>query len=147
MMHRAVDSRGAISTSVGDTCKLLGIEAARTKIVSETRGFMEDGAPNLRHLFIYADEMTRTGRVTSIERGGLGAREHDNVLLRMSYGAPIQVVTDAALAGARSRVYGIAAPALLGSVPRIGTLYNTLVIDEAFVRANTKSVDSALDEL
>jgi hypothetical protein len=91
--------------------------------------------------------MTRTGKVTSVERGGLGAREHNNVLLRMSYGAPIQVVTDATLANARSKVYGIAAPQLLGSIPQIGTLYNGLVIDEEFVRSNTKSVDSILDEL
>ena len=147
LMHRAIDATNTISTSIGDTCKLLGIEAARAKIISETRGFMEDSAPNLRHLQIYADEMMRTGRFTSIERGGLGAREHENVFLRMAYGAPIQVVTDAALAGARTRVSGIAAPLLLGAVPRIGTIYNTLVVDEGFVRANTRSVDSILDDL
>jgi DNA-directed RNA polymerase II subunit RPB1 len=147
LLHSAVDPRAAISTSVGDTVRILGIEAGRAKIVSETRAFMEDNTPNLRHLYLYADEMTRTGRVTSIERGGLGAREHNNVLLRMAYGAPIQVVTDATLASARGRVYGIAAPQLLGSTPQIGTLYNGVVIDEAFVRANTRSVDSVLDDL
>ena len=147
LMHKAIDAACAISTSIGDTCKLLGIEAGRNKVISETRGFMEDAVPNLRHLQIYADEMFRTGRFTSIERGGLGAREHDNVFLRMSYGAPIQVVTDAALAGAKSRVSGIAAPALLGAVPRIGTIYNSLVVDENFVSENTRSVDSILDEL
>jgi DNA-directed RNA polymerase II subunit RPB1 len=147
LMHPAVDAPEAISTSVGDTCELLGIEAARAKIVSETRAFMEDAVPNLRHLYIYADEMTRTGRVTSIERGGLSSREHDNVLLRMSYGAPIQVVTDAALAGSRARVSGIAAPALLGAIPRIGTLYNSLVVNEKFVGENTRSVASVLDEI
>jgi hypothetical protein len=91
--------------------------------------------------------MTRTGRVTSVERSGLGAREHNNVLLRMAYGAPIQVATDAALAGARSKVYGIAAPQLLGSIPQVGTLFNSLVVDEAFIRENAQSVDSALDAL
>lgn len=147
LLHSAVDTQAAISTSVGDSVKLFGIEAGRAKIVSETRSFMEDNTPNLRHLYLYSDEMTRTGRVTSVERGGLGAREHNNVLLRMSYGAPIQVVTDATLANARSRVYGIAAPQLLGSIPQIGTLYNGVVVDEEFVRANTKSVDSVLDDL
>ena len=147
LLHGAVDSTCAISTSVGDTAKLYGIEAARAKIISETRSFMEDNTPNLRHLYLYADEMTRTGRVTSVERGGLGAREHGNVLLRMAYGAPIGVVTDAALAGARSRVYGIAAPQLLGSIPQIGTLYNQCVIDEKFVKENTRSIDSIFDSL
>jgi len=147
LLHSAIDTQAAISTSVGDSVKLFGIEAGRAKIISETRSFMEDNTPNLRHLYIYADEMTRTGRVTSVERGGLGAREHNNVLLRMSYGAPIQVVTDATLANARSRVYGIAAPQLLGSIPQIGTLYNGVIVDEKFVCANTVSVDSVLDSL
>lgn len=147
ILHSAVDSDTAISTSVGDTFKLFGIEAARSKIISETRSFMADNTPNLRHLFLYADEMTRTGRVTSVERGGLGAREHNNVLLRMAYGAPIQVVTDATLANARSRVYGIAAPQMLGSIPLIGTLYNNVYVDSDFVQSNTKSVNSVLDDL
>ncbi len=147
LLHGSVDSRCAISSSIGDTLKLYGIEAARAKIVSETRAFMEDNTPNLRHLYLYADEMTRTGRVTSVERSGLGAREHNNVLLRMAYGAPIQVVTDATLAGAKCRVYGIAAPQLLGSVPQVGSIYNSLTVDEEFVRKNVKSVDSILDEL
>jgi DNA-directed RNA polymerase II subunit RPB1 len=147
LLHSAVDPTCAISTSVGDTYKLYGIEAARAKIISETRAFMEDSVPNLRHLQLYCDEMTRTGRVTSVERGGLGAREPGNVLLRMAYGSPIGVVTDAALSCAKSRVYGVAAAQLLGSVPQIGTLYNGLVMDDEFIQANTRSVDSVLDEL
>ena len=147
LLHSAVDARVAISSSIGDTVNLFGIEAGRMKIISETEAFMEKNTPNLRHLFLYADEMTRTGKPTSIERGGLGSREPNNVLLRMAYGAPIQVVTDAALANARSRVYGIAAPLMLGSSPQIGTMYNDFVVNESFVVANTKSVDSILDDL
>jgi DNA-directed RNA polymerase II subunit RPB1 len=147
LLHSAVDTKCAISTSIADTAKLYGIEAARNKVISETRSFMEDNTPNLRMIYIYADEMTRPGHVTSIERGGLSSREHNNVLLRMANGAPIGVVMDAALANARSRVYGIAAPQLLGSTPQIGTIYNSCIVDEQFVRANTKSVDSILDEV
>ncbi len=147
LLHGAVDTTSAVSNSIGDTARLYGIEAARAKIIAETRAFMEDGTPNLRHLFLYADEMTRTGRVTNIERGGLNVREPGNVLLRAAYGAPISVITDAALSGARSQVYGIATPQLLGAVPQIGTLYNSFVVDEAFVKANTRSVNSVLDEL
>jgi DNA-directed RNA polymerase II subunit RPB1 len=147
LLHSAVDTRAAISTSIGDTIELLGLEAGRAKIISETRAFMEDNTPNLRHLFLYADEMCRTGRVTSVERGGLSAREHNNVFLRMAYGSPIQVVTDAALTSAQCRVYGIVAPQMLGGIPQIGTLYNGLILDEEFIRGNTKSVDRVLDDL
>ena len=146
-MHGALDTSLAVSTSIGDTFALLGVEAARAKIVSETQAFMADNAPNVRHLDIYADEMTRTGRVTSVERGGLSAREHANVLLRMAYVDPIRVAVDAALTGARSKVYGIAAHQLLGAVPQIGTLYNKFVVDEEFVAARVRTVDSLLDEI
>jgi DNA-directed RNA polymerase II subunit RPB1 len=146
-LNSAVDASQAISTSVGDTLKMLGIEAARAKIISETRAFMEENTPNLRHVQIYSDEMSKTGKVTSVERGGLGAREHNNVLLRMAYGDPIRVLTDATLAGAKCKIYGIAAPQILGSIPQVGSLYNSLVVCESFVRDNVQSVDSVLDNL
>lgn len=135
------------SSSVDDTRRVLGIEAARAKIVAETAAFMGDGAPNARHIAAFADELTRTGRVTSIERGGLAVRDRSNVLLRMANGDPIRVVTEAALTGARCRVTGVAGPLLLGSLPRVGSTAHDLVVDEAFVRANLRSVNSVLDEL
>lgn len=147
LLNRAVDPTEIISNSIGDTYKMFGIEAARAKIISESRSFLEDNTPNLRHIFIYADEMTRTGKVTSIERAGLNAREHNNVLLRMSNAAPIEVVRDATLNNTKSRIYGIGAPLVLGAMPQIGTLYNEVVIDEKFVKSNTKSIDSFLDDL
>jgi DNA-directed RNA polymerase beta' subunit len=147
LLHGAVDRARAISTSVGDTYKLYGIEAARAKIVSEVRAFMEDSTPNLRHLYLYADEMAKTGRITSVERGGLSAREYGNVLLRMAYGDPIRAATEATLTGATSRVYGVAAPQILGAVPQLGTLYNSFAVDESFVRENVETVDSILDAL
>ena len=147
LLHTAVDQTCAITTSIGDTYKLYGIEAARDKIISETRGFMTTTTPNLRHLYIYADEMTRTGKVTSLERGGLSIREHNNVLLRAAYGSPIQVFQEATLAGAKSKVTGISGPQLLGAIPQIGTIYNTLVVNEEFIKANSVSIDSILDEL
>lgn len=147
LLHPSVNPYEAISNSIGDTKMMFGIEAARAKIINETRVTMEGNTPNLRHLFIYADEMTRTGNVTSIERGGLSVREPNNVLLRMAYGAPIQVVTDATFNNTRSKVYGIAAPQMLGSTPQIGTLYNKCVVNASFVKSNTQSVDSVLDGL
>lgn len=147
MLHPAVKTSEAISTGVADTYRMFGIEAAYSKIISETRTFMGDKAPNLRHIAVYAAEMTRTGKVTNVERSGHSVREHNNVLLRMSYGSPIQVITDATFENARSKVYGIAAPRLLGDTPFIGTLYNSLVVDEKFVRENLHSVDQVLDDL
>jgi hypothetical protein len=65
----------------------------------------------------------------------------------MAAGAPIQVVVDATLNNTKSKIYGIAAPQLLGSTPQIGSSYNSFVVNTRFVQENTKSVDSILDEL
>ena len=145
MLNRHLLHPEIISNSVGDTLRMFGIEAARNKIISETRAFMEDNTPNLRHLMLYADEMTRGGRVTSVEKSGIGAREPNNILLRMAASAPIQVLTEAALNCTRGRVYGVAAPLMLGTIPKIGTFFNDVVVDEKFVTKNTASVDSILD--
>lgn len=147
LANTAVDPLSIVSSSIGDTCRLFGIEAARTKIIRETQTFMEDSAPNPRHLMVYAEEMTRLGYVSPLERAGLNAREHNNILLRMANAAPIQTLTEAALNCPISHVSGIAGPLMMGTVPRVGTLYNSVLVDEKFVRENTVSVDDILDSL
>jgi len=144
---RRVDPLRIVSSSIGDTAKVFGLAAARAAIVREIRNFMSSNAPNARHLGLIADEMTMTGRITSIERGGIDVRERDNVLLRMSMAAPTQVLQKAAVAGTAGRVYG-AAPALaLGRPPTLGTTWNEFSMDEDFVRENVQSVDSVFDDL
>ena len=147
LLSNIFDTSSISSNSISDTYEMYGIEAARTKIINETRAIIEDSNVNIRHLHIYADERTRTGRVTSIERGGLSAREHNNILLRASYQDPIKCLTDAALNATKSDVYGIAAYQLLGGVPKIGILYNTFVVNEEFVRKHTKTIDEIFENL
>lgn len=140
-----IDLNNVISTSIIDTYRVYGIEAARTKIINETIRFMQDSAPNERHMKLFADEMTRTGRVTSLERKGLNKREYNNVLLRSAYSAPAQVFTEAALNNIKGPVYGVSAPRLLGATPKIGTLYSDVIIDEEFIANNETSLNNMLD--
>jgi hypothetical protein len=108
---------------------------------------MEDNVPNERHIKIYADEMTLTGKITSIERKGMNAREYDNVLLRAAYCAPSQVFTDASLNNIKGPVYGLAAPRLIGGTPHIGTLYSDVTVDDAFVKSNSANINKVLDDI
>ncbi len=142
-----IDVDKVISTSIIDTYRVYGIEAARTKIINETIRFMQDSSPNERHMKLFADEMTRTGRVTSLERKGLNRREYNNVLLRSAYSAPAQVFTEAALNNVKGPVYGISAPRLLGGTPKIGTLYSDVIIDEEFIQNNDVSLNNMLEDL
>ena len=147
LTNRRIDPLRIVSSSIGDTEKIFGVAAARQTIVREIRRFMSDKAPNVRHLLLYADEMTRTGRVTSLEKSGVNLRERDNVFLRMAMSSPTQVLQDAATSNATNRIYGIAPYLMLGRAPPLGTTWNDFSMDEDYVRANKKNVDTVLDDL
>jgi DNA-directed RNA polymerase II subunit RPB1 len=147
LYNKEFDTTRIVSNSIPDTYDLYGVEAARVKIINETRATIMDSNVNIRHLFIYADERTRTGKVTSIERGGMSVREHNNILLRASHQDPIRNIIDAAMNNIKSNVHGVVPPQLLGSIPKIGTTYNSVVIDEEFVSENTVSIDEILRNL
>ena len=146
-LHPLIDPLRIVSSSIGDTTKSFGIAAGRAAIVREIRRAVGAKAPNARHLLLYADEMARNGKVTSLEKGGIVARERENVLLRMAMSFPVQHLTAAALENIQSRVHGIAAPMLLGQTPQLGTTYNSFGFDEEFVQANATTVNSYLEGL
>lgn len=144
LLHKYVDKYNVLTDAIQEVARVLGIEAARQRIVSELRNLVD--VCNHRHYLIYADEMTFTGRVTSIERSGLKTREGSNVLLRMGFQSPITVLEEAALNSMRDSVTGVTAPLLVGSIPKIGTLYNQLQVDVDFVQKNTKSASAKIEE-
>lgn len=135
------------SSSVDDTFNIFGIEAARNKIIKEATKSFGEGALLPIHLGLIADAMTRDGNITALERNGVAVRERHDVLLRMANAAPYQTVVEAALHGAESKVFGVAPSMMVGSVAKVGTLYNSVTVDGEFVRQNTKSSQSVLDEL
>lgn len=147
LTNRRIDPLRIVSSSVGDTEKIYGVAAARNTVVREIRRFMGSKAPNVRHLLLYADEMSRTGRITSLEKGGVNIRERENVFLRMAMSAPTQVLQDAATTGASARIYGIAPYLMLGRAPPVGSTWNSFSMDEPFIRKNKQSVDTVLDDL
>lgn len=131
--------------AIQETYEILGIEAARQKIIAELRKLVDNC--NHRHYMIYADEMTITGRVTAISVNGMKARDANNVLLRVGFSSPITTIEEAALNAREHPVTGITGPLMLGSVPQIGSLYNGCHVNKEFVRANTKSAAEYLEDL
>jgi DNA-directed RNA polymerase beta' subunit len=142
-----VDTSSIVSTSIDDTYKMFGIEAARMKIVRETQAMMGDKSPSMRHILLYADELTRQGRLSSIERTGLARRERKNILLNIAFDSPVQFLINSALNSAESKVYGVAGHRLLGSTPQIGSNYNQLVVNERFVSENATDMDKIVSDL
>lgn len=133
------------SDAIQELAATLGIEAARYRIVVEMRGIVDKC--NVRHYMVYADEMTRTGRVTAIERGGLSLREANNVALRAGHAAPVQIFTEAALNNRRDTLSGVSGPLTFGTVPRIGTLYNAFMVDPDIIKKYKKSAAQILEDI
>ena len=144
-MHPHVDETTLISNSIGDTLYAYGIEAARHKIISEIRHIVPN--PNDRHIMIYADTMTITGQITSLKANGIKVRESKNSAMRMSFSDPVLVIYQSTLENNQCDLYGIAGPTLLGTVPKIGSLYTEIVMDTDFIQKNAKSIDSFLMDL
>jgi hypothetical protein len=147
LLHKKIDPLRTVSSSIFDTAKVFGIAAARATIVREIRRVIGAKSPNIRHLLLFADEMTRTGRVTSLEKAGIAIRERDNTLLRMAMSFPTQVLAEAAIQNTSGRVYGAPSYMMLGRPPKLGTIYNNFAMDSEFVKANTRTVDDILDSL
>jgi DNA-directed RNA polymerase II subunit RPB1 len=145
MMNPFVNPLYTHSDAVREIEKVLGIEAARQKIITEMRNLVD--ACNYTHYTMYADEMTQNGRVTNIKRSGLSARESSNMHLRIAFSSPLQTLEEAALTAAKDNIGGFSAPLLVGTVPKIGTLYTKIIINEEFVRENVKKASEYLDEL
>lgn len=140
-----VDKTTTSTDALSEMYDMLGIEAVRQKLCTELRLLIPD--LNHRHYLEYADEMTMTGRVTSIERAGMRSRESSNVMLRMGFKNSIQVLEEAAVNTMKDTISGITAPLLVGSIPKFGTLYNSVAVDGEFVKKHVKSASSLLDEL
>lgn len=145
--NKYIDANAIITDSVDETNRMYGIAAAKNKIVTELREIGNSMTLNIRHFTLYASEMTYTGVITPISNPGVSMREPSNYLLRMGTSAPIQAVEAAALNTAVNKISGSTAPLLMGAVPKIGTLYNSFHINEAFIAANIKNYSKALDVL
>lgn len=142
--NKSLDPRQVHSSSIIETEHFFGVCAARNKIVVELDVIASGGDP--RHKYLYADEMTRIGRVVSIERPGLAAREPTDILGRAALASPAKAFTDAAINRISQEIVGVSDRLLVGDVPHVGTMYNKILVDVAYIRENVTKVSDFADE-
>ena len=140
-----IDPYRTQSDSIEETERVFGITAARNKIINEI--MIAFDSANRLHCTLFADEMTYSGSVTSIQKTGLQKREMANIMLRLSFQTPISVIQSAAISGMVDRISNISGPLIMGTNPSIGSTYNKLVVNEEFVSKNMANIDSALADL
>ena len=144
LCNKDLDIYKCDTDSIIEIARIYGIEAARQKLISELKENI--GGLSHRHYTIFADEMTFTGNVTSIQKTGLSKRESANVLLRVSDRFPLQVLEEAAINNMTDNIKGLSGPLMIGSTPNIGTLYNDILLDEQFIE-KSRNIEDILADL
>ena len=124
--------------TVMDCADIYGIEAARARIVENLISKMEGKAPDYHHLALYADILTWTGDVKSIEKAI--HQERNKTFARASGYSASQVLMQAALKGTVDNTSSIASPIMLGGLPKVGTGYNDFLLDEEFIQEHSTNV-------
>jgi DNA-directed RNA polymerase II subunit RPB1 len=133
------------SNSIMEIYELFGIEAARTVIINECRRML--ASCNYRHYDTYASLITQKGYPTSITLAGTKKREPDNILLNMGFSHPADYLETAVTYGIYNEIGGISSSLAVGSLPRVGTNYTQMEINETFIRENASSANREFEEL
>lgn len=117
-----VDASRTITNDIHEVAKTLGIEAARTMIITEaSKTLGEQGLDvDIRHIMLVADVMTTTGMIKAIGRYGV-AGSKGSVLARAAFEETIKHLTAASIRGRRDKFEGIIENVMIGQVIPIGT--------------------------
>jgi len=134
------------TNSIQEIEEIYGIDAARQKILTELKDISKKAAVDA-HYSIIADEMCSIGKVTPLEHTGLAQREPDSILLRTAFHGPIGVLTKSAINNKIEKSTSVSSKLMLGTWPKIGTHYSTIIFDENFVETNQLSAEEVIASL
>ncbi|XP_059048540.1 DNA-directed RNA polymerase III subunit RPC1 [Achroia grisella] len=117
-----VNGNKTTSNNILEVYHTLGIEAAKSTIISEIQAVMEGHGMSVdrRHVELLAGQMTARGEVLGITRYGL-ARMKESVLNLASFEKTADHLFDAAYYGQRDCIEGVSESIILGVPAAIGT--------------------------
>jgi len=122
---------------------IYGVEAARQKIFMELKNIVTGVNP--LHLSLYADEVTLTGKHTTVDQSGVALRQPSNVLLPIGYKSPNKQLAQAALYNKYADIpNSTTGNQMLGTTPRIGTCYSIIAINDKFLDEQVTEEDEWL---
>lgn len=122
MATPGVDGRRCHFNSLVDVAHVLGIEAARSIIISEILYTMANHGIGLdqRHVMLLADLMTYRGEVLGITRHGL-SKMKESVLMLASFERTTDHLFDASYYGQEDKVCGVSECIIMGIPMTVGT--------------------------
>uniref|UniRef100_A0A0B7AUC1 DNA-directed RNA polymerase n=2 Tax=Arion vulgaris TaxID=1028688 RepID=A0A0B7AUC1_9EUPU len=122
MATQGVDGSRCKSNNTYEVWRTLGIEAARSTIMSEVTVTMESHGMSIdsRHTMLLADLMTYKGEVLGITRYGL-AKMKESVLMLASFEKTAEHLFQAAYFGQRDAICGVSECIIMGIPMSLGT--------------------------
>ena len=122
MATRGIDGRRVVCNHIIEVERTLGIEAARTCIMTEVHKTMENYGIKIdrRHMLLMGDVMSFKGEVLGITRFGI-AKMKESVFMLASFEKTTDHLFDAAMRGTKDPIEGVSECIILGTPMRIGT--------------------------
>eukprot|EP01128_Nolandella_sp_AFSM9_P007359 TRINITY_DN4000_c0_g1_i1.p1 TRINITY_DN4000_c0_g1~~TRINITY_DN4000_c0_g1_i1.p1 ORF type:complete len:1038 (+),score=226.95 TRINITY_DN4000_c0_g1_i1:197-3115(+) len=123
-----VDQRTTSSNHVIEVNTVLGIEAARSKIIEQVGYTMDQHgvAVDQRHLQLLADLMTYKGEILGITRFGI-AKMKDSILMLASFERTTDFLFDAAVNTITDNLKGVSESIIIGTDVPLGTGHFTVL--------------------
>lgn len=134
MTTSGVDYRHTVSNHIMDVEKVLGIEAARSVIISEISEVYKNYSLSIdkRHLMLLADAMTSKGRVFGINRHGL-AKTATSSLKLASFEVTMEHLFNAGFYQINDDAVGATESVILGSFAKMGSGMMDILIAEDMI--------------
>lgn len=125
-----VDATRTASNNIIEIFSVLGIEAARMKLIGELRMVLStyDIYVNYRHISILVDVMTQRGILTAITRHGIN-RVDSGPLRKCSFEETAEILLEAAFFGEYDALTGITENIIFGQLAHYGTGSFDLIVD------------------
>lgn len=119
---KEVDETKSITNSIYEVVKILGVEAARSVIISEAMKTMQEQGldVDIRHVMLVGDIMTFTGEVKSIGRYGVAGAK-SSILARAAFEETIKHLVKASIRNETDNFQGIFENVMVGQVIPSGT--------------------------
>jgi len=111
-----------VANNIHEIAKTLGIEAARSVIIKEAVGVLEEQGldVDIRHVMLVSDIMTATGEVRQIGRHGISG-EKASVLARAAFEITVPNIVEASIRGESDPLKGVTENVIVGQSIPIGT--------------------------
>jgi DNA-directed RNA polymerase subunit A' len=122
MKIKGVDGNRVFSNDLHETCKVLGIEAARQLIIDEIEKVINSQglAIDKKHAMLVADTMTAAGSVKGITRMGI-IGDKNSILARASFETPVKQFVQATKTGKKDKLNSVIENIILNQPVPVGT--------------------------